>query len=400
MPTAAILINALVPPQAVPIDVLVAFSNNGTGGENTFAWTVLDQPEGAPDALIGGATPTPTLTPTKEGTYLILEVVNQGQATEQRQMAIFYVKRLLDGRRLPAAGETTEANMARGWAEEVNRQLNDIANLRSDSGRIAGPVAVNGTQAGLTVLYVSSTQTIKAGLPGAELLPTLDVAQAGTKAKVSGSLYVLDRGVVNGAAPVAGEIVWARRDGIAYGVPLAGMGVGQAVYVSNVGTLSDAPGSNPRRVGMVVAARTNDCDVLVSGSLQFGQAGTLHRFGSVEGSTGTPWPLPFGFQQVVPAVFLPWRVSRPGRWSYLAVQLFPNAANRTLRVRAYKNANPTTLVAQVTDVAPLGNDFNELHAVEFDYGDLMDWRVENVTPLTGVSDISGIAGTFYEQIYG
>ena len=48
MPSADIRVNALVPPQNVPINVAANFSNASTGGEVSFAWTLLDQPEGPP----------------------------------------------------------------------------------------------------------------------------------------------------------------------------------------------------------------------------------------------------------------------------------------------------------------------------------------------------------------
>lgn len=267
MPTASILVNALATPREVPVNTVVTLSE-AAGGWLSYNWTLLDQPEGAADALVGPTTATPTITPKKEGTYLILLVVNAGTNTEQRVMAVFYVLRLLDGRRNPAAGETLEQNMVRGWAENVNQQLTDISDLRKDAGRQAGVINFNGSAANSSVLYVAGTQQLLATLPGSFYLPTMGKALANSAATLHGDLYLLDRGVINPTAPVAGEVIWARIHGVAYNVPIGGTTFGDPIYLSNAGLLDIAPGATSRQVGIVVEARLGDCDVEFDGHRQ------------------------------------------------------------------------------------------------------------------------------------
>jgi hypothetical protein len=228
----------------------------------------MDKPEGSGSTLIGANTPTPTLTVDSEGTYLVLLVVNSGLTTRQSATAIVYVPRLLDGRRDPAAGETIEAGGARGWAQDTNRQLDDIADLRRDPGRVAGIINFNGASANYTVLYASGTTTIKNGLPGQTTLPLFDNALANNTGTLIGDLYLLDRGLLSGPSPVAGEVVWARIHGFAYGVPVPTALAGQALFLTNGGGLSLAAGMTSKQVARTVAVRLNDCDIEFDGHRQ------------------------------------------------------------------------------------------------------------------------------------
>ena len=257
MPSADIRVNALVPPQNVVINAAANFSNASTGGEVTFAWTLLDQPEGPPDALVP-AGPTAALTPLKEGSYLVQLVVNSGTNTEARDIAKIDVRNFIDGRSYPAAGETVEQNLTRGWAEEANRRFGARTSIRKDPGQVTGVIAVNGTTANQTVLFISGTVEIKATLPGAERVPLFDIANGSSTTEMAGSLFLLTKSVTNTAAPsapVANDVIWARADGMVYGANLGGGALGDAVYVSNAGALALTPGTIGRSVGQIVAVR-------------------------------------------------------------------------------------------------------------------------------------------------
>lgn len=418
MPTAAIRVNALVPPQDVSLGALVNLSNAGTGGEVTFSWVLMDQPEGPADALIGAATATPTITPTKEGSYLLMLTVNAGQNTQQIDVQKFRVRNFIDGRAYPAAGETTQQNLARGWAEEVNRELGDVTSLRKDPGRIAGQIAVNGTTPNLTVLYASDTAEIKAGYPGAERVPLLAVALATTSAMMRGGLYLLDRGVVNPSAPVANEIVWARALGVAYGLALGGGAVGDPVYVSDAGAVALVPGTYHRAVGRIVAVRGAEVDVEWNGTRQLQQVGSLVRMGSrgvMPAVMGTVWPLAFGFSTiaatdgativgVTAGVAISYRAAKPGRWSRLHAWCSFNDDPRGLTLTAYKNGVAQALtVSLASSGAPptvdAGEDVNEAHAFEFEAGDAIEVRVTNDTGFGAFDEINGLGATVYEQLY-
>lgn len=264
---AVIRVNALTPPRAVAVGSSVALSE-AVGGWVSYAWALLDRPEGSTTALVGAATPTPTIVADTEGTYLISLTVDAGLPTVNRTTAIFYVKRLLDGRRDPAAGETIEDNPDRGWAESLNQILDDVADLRRDSGRLAGIINFNGASADFTMLYVAGTQVIKAGLPGETTLPVFGNALANNAATLKGNLYLLERGVVNGASPVAGEVIWARVHGVAYAVPLTLAPLAAPIYLTDAGGVGLTAGTTVKQVGQVVQTGVNQCDIEFDGHRQ------------------------------------------------------------------------------------------------------------------------------------
>lgn len=344
-------------------------------------------------------------------------VVNQGLNTERRDIAKFNVRNFIDGRSPPAAGETLEQNLVRGWAEEVNRELRDVTDLRKDSGRLAGRIAVGGAVPNFTVLYVSGTFEIKSGLPGAERVPIFDVANASAASKVRGSLYLLDRGVVNPTAPLANEMVWVRKDGLAYGTTLAAA-VGDPLYVSDAGALDPAPGTYHRNVGRVAAVRGGDIDIEFDGHRQVRQIGSLVRFGcrgvAPDAGAGYQWRLPYAYGTIAqddvttlaPAVAhttrLKYKVSKPGRWSRLSVWAYINAMNRTLKFEAYKNGAAMPLTASLVGVAAgeySAVDNDEAHAFEFLAGDDIEIVVTNVSAMPAYDDLWGVTAVVYEQLF-
>lgn len=407
--TIQIQANALPTPQAVAANTLVTLSE-ATGGWVTYAWTLLDQPEGTADTITGPTTPTPTITVKKEGTYLFLLVVNGGTNTEQRATGIVYVKRVLDGERNPAAGETTEANLVRGWAENVNRQLTDISDLRRDAGRLCGVISFNGATADLTMLYAASTEVVLAALPGELSLPRLDLAPASTATAIQGALYLLSHGVVSGASPASGEVVWARAYGMVYAVPLAGAVVNNPVYVSDAGALALTPGTIPRTIGRIVAARANDCDVWFCGLEELRGSGEILRFGSrfagYNAMTNYVWPLPFGYgEQPATAtsggVRLKYYPRKAGRWSKLAAACSFFAIPNEIVVGVYKNGVLTALKVDLTSagmhVEVKGS--NDSDEVFFDVGDEIDIQVENVTAIAAGNEVDYVTATVHEEIF-
>ena len=417
MPTAEILVNTLVPPQDVPINVVVALSNAGTGGEVTYEWTLLDQPEGPADALVGPATPTPTITPRKEGSYLLQLVVNKFLSTVRTALAKFDVRNFIDGRSPPAAGETTQQSLQRGWAEEVNRQLNDVTSLRKDPGCVAGQIGFNGGIGQSSVLYAGTTVEIKTGLPGAEYVPYFNLANATSAFEVGKPLYLLDPRGPGGAGPSAGQIVWARQDGVAYAVPIAGATIDDPVYVSDAGLLELTPGTYARQVGIVLAARLGDCDVLwlgQQGSLQ--QLASMRRFSSrgagYDGAANYVWPLAFGYQPVPPTAtdlgltagsVLKVKAEGPGRWQRLRVWVRFEAHPRTIEVYAYLNGVKQALGVQLVSTANPSEvdatDYDPAHAFAFNDGDYVELRAENVTAIAAYNEIGGITASLLEQLF-
>ena len=418
MPNAQIEVNGLTPPQDVALGVVVNLSNVNTGGELTWSWTVVSQPEGPVDALVPAGS-TATITPKKEGSYLFLLVVNAGTATELRTTAKFNVRNYLDRRSAPAAGETVEQNPQSGWAEEANRMLGDITDLRGDNGRLAGVIAVGGTTGNLTILQVTGTSQIKVGFPGQQNLPTFNIAAATAYGNVRGTLYLLVKSVTNTGAPLApnaNDVVWVRRSGLVYDVPLGGGAVGDTVFVDNTGNLSLTPGTVYRSVGVIVAVSGGSVAIDFNGQPPTHSRSTLLRFGSRDCdpniAVGYVWPLQYGYATVpsingtgIPLVGAGVRIkqyaSTPGVWRRLHAWCFFHADPRTIKVIAYKNdvaqALQVTLTSTGADTEMHASDLDEAHAVTYAEGDYLDVRVENVTALDTFDQIRGVSATVLEQ---
>lgn len=99
-------------------------------GVRSHRWEILDQPSIlAPDALSNPVAASPTFTPNTAGTYLIRLIVNEGRKGEVYRILV--AVRDANGNRLPAAGETSEANWLdasgvpnpRGWQPDMNRSV-------------------------------------------------------------------------------------------------------------------------------------------------------------------------------------------------------------------------------------------------------------------------------------
>lgn len=144
---------------------LVQLSNNDDGDEVTYAWAILDQPEGATDALSSAVIENPTFTPTREGSYLVELVVDATLPSESRDTVLVAVEQVLTRERIPAAGETTEAQLSRGWAERVNRQLRRSDLEREDTFRFIGRADNGGLTTGQLAVMTGSLELLT-GLPG------------------------------------------------------------------------------------------------------------------------------------------------------------------------------------------------------------------------------------------
>jgi hypothetical protein len=250
MPAADIEINAVASGGVdVPINVPVQLSNADVGGETTYAWQILDQPEGAADALSSPAIENPTFTPRKEGSYLIRLVVNASTPTEAIDTAVVSVVEFRTGERLPAAGELLERDTVRGWATAVNRQLRRVDRLRGDAGIIAA-TATAGMAVGSIVRLSSAIDTLKAGLPGEEIVPRAALLGAASAYGLVGVIVA----VCDGGSIAAGKLVLVRVSGLVEFTEAGAPVVGDLVYVDNAGepTLTATSATHPRLVGRVV----------------------------------------------------------------------------------------------------------------------------------------------------
>jgi len=261
----------------LPIDTLVQLSNSDNGGELTYLWEWIDKPEGSLAAFSDPAIENPTFTPDVEGTYLIRLTVNRTLGTESINKVICGVKQMKSGMRVPAAGETTEESTSRGWARDVNRALRILDSSHADSLVITGQADVNLAKG--NVLVISDMATIKAGLPGEELVAVFEKAQASSADEMDRTLYVAETDIAGNTSITANELFRARLGGVIGPLALLGGAVPNSVYVTDTATISTVPGTYSRRIGHIVYIDGADYYVLVDGSLGHHE-GALRLYGA------------------------------------------------------------------------------------------------------------------------
>lgn len=261
MPQAKISVNAVVGSNVLlPINTIVQLNNVNIGGETTYNWTILDQPPSAADVLSSSVIQNPTFTPRKEGTYLIRLIVNQGLPTEQEDRVVCAVRQLKTLERIPAAGETIEADTVDGWATATNSLLRRVDSLLSDPGIIVGTNSSGGSDLtrGQVVRGVLS-QVIKAGLPGQETVPGFNVATSATLGEIDELLAVVE-GAPDGSPTVVygsgTNLVKVRYIGRLSQVVIANgpVAIGDTIYVNDAGNLDKNQGTIRRRVGSALSA--------------------------------------------------------------------------------------------------------------------------------------------------
>lgn len=263
MPRARILING-VPASALdlPVGGLVQLDNDGLGDETTYLWALLDVPEGSAAALSDPGIQNPTFTADSEGTYLVKLVVDLGMGTETADQKVAAVLQLKIGERVPAATETTEANATKGWGPELNQWL------RLADSRLASPgVVVALANAPLTrgmPAWIIGTATIKAGLPGEEVVAECAQARGNQLVELVASCGIVEGRIDGNPAVGAGDLCMVRVLGLIgpFSGPLV---LADLVYISNAGALDNSPGTYPRCIGRVVADAAGDYWVFVDG---------------------------------------------------------------------------------------------------------------------------------------
>jgi hypothetical protein len=254
MPAAVIEINAVaVTSSTLPLNTPVQLSNQDIGGETTYAWTILSQPDGSPvDVLSNPAIENPVFTPTREGSYLLRLVVNAGGGVNEKiGYAVVGVVMLRTQLRMPAGGEILQYNTVVGWAFAVNKWLEMLDKLRGDSNVVIC-TATAAMGLGSIVRYASATDIIKPGLYGQETVMRAALATATTVAAVTGELGVVIA-VCDGTSIGAGKLILARRFGMSEIRPSGTPTVGDFVLIDNLGGPSLLyTATVPRIVGRVI----------------------------------------------------------------------------------------------------------------------------------------------------
>jgi PKD repeat protein len=263
---ASIRANATTPPLLeAAINTPIALSNSDNTGVTTWTWSIVDQPPGPVDALTSTSSATPSITPTKEGTYIVQLIVNQGYGDiESTNRAAIAVRQVKTGRRIPAASEQLEADPTDGWATA----LNEIARAHESAiyGGALAAAKAGGTLARKSVVALAEATIIKASLPGEELIPVALQASASTASIATDMLGVLE-GTLQGTDAVLGNQIIVRTQGIVRGLSLGAVSIGADVYVTNAGAISTTPGTYPRRIGKVIRVTSpTDADVYFYGT--------------------------------------------------------------------------------------------------------------------------------------
>lgn len=239
------------------INAACALSNTSNTGVVSWLWELVDQPVGAVDSIGTPTASTASLTPRKEGTYLLRLTVNKDEPDEHVNQVVLVVRQLKVAARVPAAVETTEAG-ARGWATSMGQWLGLVERASSDPFFVVGEALSNLTAG--DVVYCAGVSTIKLGLPGEERVPAFAKAKATNATDVRGGLAVVIGTIDGGSSVSAGKLFIARTGGLYRG--LAGSpAVGDYVYVSDTALLALAPGTNSRTIGTVCRSGGGTFDV-------------------------------------------------------------------------------------------------------------------------------------------
>lgn len=276
MVQALITINGIAgsnPPNGVPliINSVVQLDNINNGGEISWLYEFLDRPEGSLASFSNPAIQNPTFTPDVEGTYLIRLKVNATLVSEQIDTVIAAVLHQKTNLRIPAALETTESSALRGWAQDVNRQLRLLTNFKGDPGTFVC-ISTSGNVRGNVVTF-DSASTINTGLPEEELLPSASTALATSAADMLQPLFVVESAIDGDTTVGTGELMNVRESGF-YG-PVSSLGapvVGDPVYVSNLGLISDLAGTNVRIIGRVAYVSGGNYYAVINGAMGAGTA--------------------------------------------------------------------------------------------------------------------------------
>lgn len=226
----------------------VTFSNDDEGGETTYLWSVVDQPEGTNDNLTSPTSETTSLTLTKEGSYQVRLVVNLGLGTEAIQTATVSVLDSKTNERIPAATETIEFSTLKGWAQATNRIFKRVLTAAVD-----GNLQLARTPGGLSPgAIVSLTGVFGINTGYQSQYETVGIVAALGTTTAPGRLGILVDGISPGDVST-GALVVVRMFGL---VPFSGSGaplVGGRIFLGDTGLPSLSPGTVSRIIGTVVA---------------------------------------------------------------------------------------------------------------------------------------------------
>jgi len=233
--------------------VLTAHSATPPTDENKITpatnctWAVLDVPKGTTfdaswfDTNTAGWPNVNTLptasafTPDKEGTWLF-RCTNSDGTVDEVAVGIRHQRTDI---RVPAAGETTEANSTRGWAEDRNDDLDVFDDLVTSGGiQLCRFVSASAGAAGTLVQFNGNVHDINP-TSAVEFIPEVEPSSntnPGT-GRYLGVIKAKKDGTTTSIA--SGSLVWVSRAGMVEGatggtLDLSAFAAGESVYVGSV----------------------------------------------------------------------------------------------------------------------------------------------------------------------
>lgn len=234
----------------VPINVAVNISNDGDGAESSILWSSItgSQPSGTFDGFVDPTAFATTITPRKEGNYLLHHTID-GTLTGSVILAVKFLKSDLAS---AAAGEKTQFNGETGWARNVQALHSKIDNLVADGGTVVG--FANETLTKGQLVRVTGSLAAKSGLPGEELTPVFALIAGEATGSFQSTMYIIE-GPVTGSTgdttATSGSLVIARLHGL-HG-PLTGTAVdGNFVWPRADGVVSTSLSVVDRKIGTIV----------------------------------------------------------------------------------------------------------------------------------------------------
>ena len=235
-------------------------------------WEVLDVPKGTTFDAAWFNTNTaswpnvntfPTVSnfvPDKEGTWFFRCTNADGSVDE----VVVGVRHQRTHIRVPAAGETTEANSTRGWAENRNDDLDTFDDLITSGGiQLCRFVSASAGAAGTLVQFNGATHDINPTSGAEEFVP--DVEPAANNNPGIGRYLGVIKAKKDGSTPsiASGSLVWVSRSGMVEGstagiLDLSSFSVGDSIYVgSNAGlpaSSTDVDTATATLAGFVIRA--------------------------------------------------------------------------------------------------------------------------------------------------
>ena len=257
--------------------VITAHTSTTPTAENLITaanctWEVLDVPKGTTFDAAWFNTNTaswpnvntfPTVSnfvPDKEGTWFFRCTNSDGTVDE----VVVGVRHQRTHIRVPAAGETTEANSTRGWAENRNDDLDTFDDLITSGGiQLCRFVSASAGAAGTLVQFNGATHDINPTSGAEEFVPDVEPA-ANNNPGIGRYLGVIKAKKDGSTTSIAsGSLVWVSRSGMVEGstagiLDLSAFSVGDSIYVgSNAGlpaSSTDVDTATATLAGFVVRA--------------------------------------------------------------------------------------------------------------------------------------------------